>query len=968
MNEARTPVNSNETVQHLEKQLRNTSKMVEDLMLQEKSTRRKIRNVTLDWSGIDEERKRHLKTLRANAKRELTRAINHVSGILVIGTEIQDVQMAEVRLMEIFEDFQNACDGYKAVKVDDDDIDECLAYFSEAEKRFRSIRERIAVWMQSQRKPLVDQEDPEVRPEDSISETKTRSHVSNRSAFSKSPRKSTISEMMVKNAVKKASLHAEMSMFERQQSIAEEELRLNKRKQKLALEVEMAKLEAEERVCSDLHFQTVGSKMNGSSGSIRRYLPRHKGDGFKPMDRMVDVNPIKVSTMDRMVDENPQNAGKHNERLVIENSGKWNMGMKTSEHENRFGKIEMEMEPFRTRRNYDGIDEKKLYSEHPDHREKFGVDQWTSPDQEVHRRSHTVVNTSGLNPRAVPWKPLPSNKPLRTSHVTNGEENKGEQYLDTVKKLAVAALLPKSELTPFDGNPLKYFTFIRSFENNVEKDTDDFSRHLQLLVQFCTGKARRAIESCILLNPQDGYVNARKILAERFGDAYRVSKSWLTKVSNGPPIKPGDKEGLQELADDLLNCEITLKATGRLAQLDNEDRLVKIMERCPVFVRARWQKHVQSIRLEGRDPNVEDVRQLIRAVAMEKNDPVYGSILDGNSRELPKRSKLRKPAQSNIQLQSFSVQQNSDKPDVKCYFCEGQHRLENCEKFKRATGEEQFHFIRSRKLCDNCLSSFHFSAGCKRRHACTIPECGIPRGIHDSVVAFERKRNEQMGKPHGKQMENSVKQTGYCGSTNANGVDGAGSDDKVMSVVPVKVKGRGSQNVVTTYALLDSGSTGTFCSESLLEQLDIKGKKCKISVSTIGNVVANCETSIPCLEVMNLDEDVCFEIPNVFSAKSLNISRTTVARQEDVDRWQHLKGIKLPREIPNGEVTLLIGIDVPEALQPHDVRKSENGGPYAIQTVFGWALNGPRKVALYRRPITKKDLPVCTNCCFRCFK
>ena len=178
-------------------------------------------------------------------------------------------------------------------------------------------------------------------------------------------------------------------------------------------------------------------------------------------------------------------------------------------------------------------------------------------------------------------------------------------------------------------------------------------------------------------------MNAKKILAERFGDAYRVSKSWLTRVSNGPPIKPGDKEGLQELADDLLNCEITLKATGRLAQLDNEDRLVKIMERCPVFVRARWQKHVLSIRLEGRDPNVEDVRQLIRAVAMEKNDPVFGSILDGNSRELPKRSKLRKPAQSNIQLQSFSVQQNNDKPDVKCYFCEGQHRLENCEKFKR---------------------------------------------------------------------------------------------------------------------------------------------------------------------------------------------------------------------------------------------------------------------------------------------
>ena len=53
--------------------------------------------------------------------------------------------------------------------------------------------------------------------------------------------------------------------------------------------------------------------------------------------------------------------------------------------------------------------------------------------------------------------------------------------------------------------------------------------------------------------------------------------------------------------------------------------------------------------------------------------------------------------------------------------------------------------------------------------------------IHDSVVAFERKRNEQIEKPHGEQMENSVKQTGYCGSTNASEADGAGSDDKVVS-------------------------------------------------------------------------------------------------------------------------------------------------------------------------------------------
>ena len=74
---------------------------------------------------------------------------------------------------------------------------------------------------------------------------------------------------------------------------------------------------------------------------------------------------------------------------------------------------------------------------------------------------------------------------------------------------------------------------------------------------------------------------------------------------------------------------------------------------------------------------------------MKKNDPVCGSILDGNNRELTARSKLRKPAKLNVRLQSFSIQQKNEKHDVKCYFCEEQHRLENCENFKRAAGQEQ---------------------------------------------------------------------------------------------------------------------------------------------------------------------------------------------------------------------------------------------------------------------------------------
>lgn len=55
-----------------------------------------------------------------------------------------------------------------------------------------------------------------------------------------------------------------------------------------------------------------------------------------------------------------------------------------------------------------------------------------------------------------------------------------------------------------------------------------------------------------------------------------------------------------------------------------------------------------------------------------------------------------------------------------------------------------------------------------------------------------------------------------------------------------------------------------------------------------------------------------------------------------MNRWPYLEGVVLP-DI-NAQVELLIGNDVPEALQ---VKESKDGGPYAIRTLLGWTVNGP---------------------------
>lgn len=55
--------------------------------------------------------------------------------------------------------------------------------------------------------------------------------------------------------------------------------------------------------------------------------------------------------------------------------------------------------------------------------------------------------------------------------------------------------------------------------------------------------------------------------------------------------------------------------------------------------------------------------------------------------------------------------------------------------------------------------------------------------------------------------------------------------------------------------------------------------------------------------------------------------------------WSHLKHIHLPQV--DEEIELLIGTNVPKALEPLEVVCSANDGPYAVRTLLGWMVNGP---------------------------
>ena len=69
--------------------------------------------------------------------------------------------------------------------------------------------------------------------------------------------------------------------------------------------------------------------------------------------------------------------------------------------------------------------------------------------------------------------------------------------------------------------------------------------------------------------------------------------------------------------------------------------------------------------------------------------------------------------------------------------------------------------------------------------------------------------------------------------------------------------------------------------------------------------------------------------------KNLNISPDAITRQNDVYQWCYLEGVKVPAMLDNSDFGLLIGVDVPEALETIYIIPGQIGGPYAARTKFG---------------------------------
>ena len=210
----------------------------------------------------------------------------------------------------------------------------------------------------------------------------------------------------------------------------------------------------------------------------------------------------------------------------------------------------------------------------------------------------------------------------------------------------------------------------------------------------------------------------------------------------------------------------------------------------------------------------------------------------------------------------------------------------NCPQFKDKSIEERIDFATKEKLCKNCFSKGHTTKDCICKLKCRANSCGKK---HNTLLHRQDQQQVPINSSISHKKTNLPKTTIF------------------LQVLPVKVS-NGSQTDEVN-ALLDTGSDTTIITSKLADELQIKGAKKDLNISSAIAEPVTVASRLVNFSLSSKHHPNHLEVKNAWVVDTLNLPRQKVAQNYIKKRWPHLKDV--PLETSDKEISVLIGADLP---------------------------------------------------------
>ncbi|XP_037620552.1 uncharacterized protein LOC119485230 [Sebastes umbrosus] len=722
----------------------------------------------------------------------------------------------------------------------------------------------------------------DIHPDDSVSNVGSK-HSSHKSM--NSGKSSTTSSARIKVEADRAALMARVASLKERQALEEQEQQLKRKREQLDLEAELAASTAKLAV---LRAYDVGSSSQVPSNGMNSYLERDKR-------KMESANVLNPSAKEYK-------------------PGSW----KSSQQNDMTKGSLLSNRPLDMRPN-----------EHQQENNLLGTSQHlqyqpTTAQLKPEERQPTYQHLVGQHP---------------TVDILTIMHRQNEITAALVQQQRSLSLPPR-DIPLFEGDALQYRTFIKAFEQGVEEKAGQ-ADCLYYLEQFIRGQPQELVRSCQHMAPERGYAVAKGLLQEHFGNQYKIATAYIEKALAWQIIKSEDVKALQAYSLFLRGCCNVMGELQYMEELDMPVNMRAIISKLPYKMREQWRTVAHDImeKSNNRAYFIDLVKFMERHVRI-LSDPLFGNIQEPTSAVTGTKPLARFKPQSGYKVKenivattvtSKDLPQEAKEPtsdpakaeNAECLCCACSHSLDECKQFKGKMHKDKIHFLREKGVCFACLGDGHMSRDCERHMTCKVCGQTHPTVLHikRQVTAWQQEPSQQ---PYSFQT---------CGHT------GAGEDRCVLSILPVKVKSAKGNHIIETYAFLDPGSSATFCSEHLMQRLNVTGRRTSFLLHTMGQETVVPAYSLTGLEVSDLDGNDFYILPEVFTQKKMPVTTDSMVTHEDLAKWPYLSKVHIPSIKAN--VDLLIGTNAPKILEPWEVINSCGNGPYAIRTVLGWVVNGP---------------------------
>ena len=506
------------------------------------------------------------------------------------------------------------------------------------------------------------------------------------------------------------------------------------------------------------------------------------------------------------------------------------------------------------------------------------------------------------------------NSAMDTLHI---KQQPVREDVSTIAAMSHVLNMPKLELESFDGTPAQYHKFMSIFTQVIEPVTPDPTLRLTRLLCHTTGEAHQAI-SGVDLGDAECYTRAMAILKENFGSKYVVGASIMRNLKHGP-IATTPKD-IRNLATELQNAETCLKRHNMYGELNNQECIVAVCGRLTKDMKSKWaSKTIKHQRLASEYLSFSDFVTFIANEASRLNDPIFGALQESSTTRAGSHQKPASFATSTDQSATKDKKSTwSASRRSSCLVCGDSHILFFCKTFRSMSPDERMKVVTEHKLCINCLLSNHTVKDCNKSYVCTVNDCKQKhcKLLHSSIVK-------------------SVQGTNTIVNLDIN----VASSHIMMPIVPIIVN-----NSYATYALLDTGSSHSFCSKRLVSALGIQGNPTAYDLMTLNNAEKKNTLEVD-ISLQPEDRSDSFELQRVLVTESIPV------RTEDVDltKYNHLNNMSYPA---TDSVDVLIGQNYSDLLFIHEYRKGGPGEPYAARTSLGWCFHGPTVSAASHAMVT----------------